>query len=86
MIILEMWKFHVFQKVFNIMFESRVWSLGMSGSEFVDIHCFINILEQMFEHHGFSKVEIVDFHCGFITILEHLGEAMRDSRQIRKLM
>ena len=43
------------------MLESRVWSLGMSGFEIVDITCgLITILEQMLDHHGFCELEIVD--------------------------
>ena len=44
------------------MLESRVWSLGMSGSEIVYMSLvFIIILEQMLDHHGFCELEIVEF-------------------------
>ena len=29
-------------------------------------------MEQMFDHHGFCELEIVDFCIGFISIMEHM--------------
>ena len=43
-------------------------------------------MEQMVDRHGFCELEIVDFSCGFIMILEQLEEAMSNSRRIQVAM
>ena len=62
---------------------------GVSGGralEMLIFHWLYNNMEQTLDHHGIIELDIVDCSFGFLIVLEHLEQALSNSRQIPKPM